>query len=312
MMGTPGVTLLSEIAHFREYLIFCINSSFSPKVGRLLLGLVLGVDDLYSIPSLRKALIDTGTIHVVVVSGFNISLVYNFFKKLIKFPSRMLTFFLSHLFLLLYILLVGFHPPVVRAWVMVLYSSLGKCLGRSTTVVYVLLASAFVILCVKPSYLYNLSFQLSFLATLGLIVFSPSISGLIEKTFRETNTPFIDDLISTLAAQVLVWPLISYKFGRVSLVSPVVNALVLWIVPLATILGFFFLLSVLLVPFISSFFQVFLNYILNLFIYLIDLFSRLPFASVRFRISTQFMFFYYGFVLFYLLFFRRNSDINKL
>ena len=145
----------------------------------------------------------------------------------------------------------------------------------------------------QPLFLFSLSFQLSFCATLSLILFSDGISKIpltskIPAFFRE-------DFIATVAAQILVWPLISIYFGRVSIISILVNTLVLWTVPVATVFGGAFLLLFFVGDFLSKILAFFVYIPLGIFADTIELFSKVSFAQVEFQFSLI------GFTIYYLI-----------
>ena len=157
-----------------------------------------------------------------------------------------------------------------------------------------------------PLLLFSLSFQLSFMATLSLMLYSPSFEVFFKGILGE-KTILISDLSTTLGAQVLVWPLISYVFGRISIISPVVNALVLWTVPFATIAGFIFLA----LTYINSFLSLFFSYIVTLplyfFIKVVAFFASFSKASLDIRVGLPFFISYYVFFICFHIFSRIGS-----
>ena len=211
----------------------------------LLLGMTIGLDELTRTPQFKKALRNTGTIHVVVVSGFNISLVSGLIYQYLGSKYKLRNVLIACVCTLLYAILAGFEAPVVRAWIMGNTLTLGQYYGRSVNALQVLCFSAFIMICFDPKYVFSLSFQLSFCATASLIMYSKMFSKIIKGTNILT-----EGLTTTLAAQVLVWPIISYNFGTVSLLSPVANAFILWVVSISTVIGCAFLIF----GFISNYF----------------------------------------------------------
>src|SRR3990167_3638365 len=131
---------------------------------------------------------------------------------------------------------------------------------------------------VNPKVVSEIGFQLSFLATAGIILFQEKI----YKFLKFLPRPFSDDLATTLAAQSLVVPVIFYHFGSVSAISPVVNAAVLWTIPLATILGFFFLATSFIAPIMAAGIGWVIWGILSIFVFLVELFGKFSFAFLNF------------------------------
>ncbi|MBD3365738.1 hypothetical protein GF360_00115 [candidate division WWE3 bacterium] len=259
----------------------------------LLLGMTIGIDHFHKLPKFKEMLLKTGTIHVVVVSGYNISLVYTLVWALLGSFYNRTRLIVGAIVALFYAFLSGFDPPVIRSWIMGSIAYLGKYYGRSFPTLRVSVVSGLAMVLWQPAFLFSLSFQLSFMATLSLVLFSAPIENL---GFATRVPAFLqEDLVATVAAQVLVWPLISFYFGRVSLISLLVNALVLWTVPLATVLGGVFLLLF----FVGDF--MFLSKILAFLVYIpadifadtVAFFSRFPFAQIEVKISPVFLVTYY-------------------
>jgi competence protein ComEC len=256
----------------------------------LLLGMTVGIDELYNIPAFKEALKDTGTIHVVVVSGFNISLVLNVISSVFGGPYNKFSFYLSSLFLFFYCLFVGFSPPVFRSMLMGYLIFLAKHKGRELNILKILFWVVGFSIVFIPSYISNISFLLSVSATLGLILIAP----LIEDKMKALKFFGKEDFIASVAAQVLVTPIILYNFERLSLVSVLVNSLVLWTVPLITVIGFILLVSVYLSPYISTILCLFLYPFLDFFVSFVRLFGKFSWASIEVNFfSVNFVVIYY-------------------
>ena len=262
----------------------------------LLLGMTVGVDELSKVPRFKQSLKDTGTIHVVVVSGFNISLVLGIVFGVVGSPYRWRNLIVANFVTLFYALLCGFEPPIIRAWIMGSIASLGKYYGRVIDCEKLLIFSGLVMSLINPLYLYSLSFQLSFLATLGLVEYGNFFSNLIYKIIP-AKFALMDDLCSTLSAQVLVWPLISFSFGNVSVISPLVNTLVLWTVPVATILGMVFLVIGGICPLLGRALALVVYAPLDIFVCTTRFFSSTPLAFLSLKAGGFFLVFYYFAVL---------------
>jgi competence protein ComEC len=248
----------------------------------------------------KEALRKTSTIHVVVVSGYNISVVAGFLIGLSKFIKRQYATFLGLLVIAFYTLLVGANAPAVRAAIMSSAAFFATLLGRQRFPLYFLALAALIMLLVKPTVIGDIGFQLSFLATAGIILFQNKIF----QPLKLLPKPFGEDLSTTLAAQSLVVPVLFYHFGSVSAISPVVNAVSLWIIPLVTILGFVFLAVSFALPFIASFLAWILWVFLTIFVFLVEGFGKLSFAYFSFSqgIIWPALFYYaaLGLAVFYL------------
>ena len=279
--------------------------AFPSPHSELLLGLTIGIDRLHKVPSFKQALIDTGTIHVVVVSGYNISLCFMLLYVLIgKSYSRskvllgiVLTFF--------YALLSGFEPPIVRAWIMGALLILSSYYGRGVSGILVLVISALSMIVFTPPVIYSLSFILSFSATLSLMLFTEPLNKLLSKTFL-SRLPIYNDLVSTCAAQVLVWPIISYFFGRISIFSPLFNALTLWTIPISTLLASIWVVVNTLSPNAAKVLVYMIYPFANTFVLIIQYVGRNYALLLPVKMSQKSLLIYYLLSLIYLV--RKNRD----
>jgi competence protein ComEC len=189
----------------------------------------------------------TGTSHIIVISGANITIVAVLFSRLFgRIVGKRWAYGFTVTGIVLYVLLVGADPVVVRAGVMGGLLVTATHLGRRSTAYVSLFASAIFLTLINPLALWDVGFQLSFAATWSMILFTPAIEGLFESGLarvvpreraRELLCTLNDVLIVTLAAQVLTLPLIVYYFGRLSLVAPLANLLILPVQPPIMVLG---------------------------------------------------------------------------
>ncbi len=204
-----------------------IRARISENVGQLLpsreatlvVGTVLGVDTIGQ--EFRNELVKTGTIHVVVVSGQNLMIVVRIFLSLARYVGRRKSLALAILATFAYAFLTGFEPPVIRASIMVLVSALAIFLGREASVIWSLLIAALLIVLVWPTSLFEISFQLTFAATLGIVTLGASL-----QKFLKGWGILGDNAASATSAYLFTAPLILFYFSRLSAVAPLANVLV--------------------------------------------------------------------------------------
>ncbi len=285
-----------QISIFRERSINISRKYLPSPHSELLIGMVIGADELAKIPAFKEALKTTGTIHVVVVSGFNVSLVASLIMGVLGSKYKMRNLLISQFFTFSYSVMTGFEPPVIRAWIMGSVVSWVKYYGRNINGFTALLFTALVMVVIWPYFLFSVSFQLSFLATLGLIVFGNGIVEGLRKLFK-TEAFFIEDLGTTISAQIFVLPIVSYYFGRVSIISFLVNPLVLWTVPIATVIGTFFMFIAGLSDIAAKIMSIVMYPFLNIFVVAINYFSRFSFSSIDFVVGIVPVIFYYVLVV---------------
>jgi competence protein ComEC len=294
-----------QLSQFRIKSIDVTRKYLPSPHSELLIGMVIGADELGKIPYFKEALKTTGTIHVVVVSGFNVSLVASMIMSVLGSKYKIRNLLIAQFFTFTYSVMTGFEPPVIRAWIMGSTVSWVKYYGRSVDGFIALLFTALIMIVIWPYFLLSVSFQLSFLATLGLIVFGNSIVEFFTNLFRK-ETFFIEDLGTTISAQVFVLPIVSYYFGRVSIISFLVNPLVLWTVPIATVLGTFFIFIAGISSFLAKVMSIVMYPFLNIFVVAINFFSQFSFSSVNFTVGIVPVLFYYFSVLLIIFLIKRK------
>ena len=209
----------------------------APQSG-LLIGLILGGDDNLS-KNIQDDFSKTGLTHIVAVSGYNVTIVAEYLMLTGIFLGlwRRQAFWLALVGIFLFVVMTGLSASAVRAGVMgglILWAMKN---GRLSNAQNSIIFSAGVMLVFNPLLLrWDVGFQLSFLATIGIIYFYP----LIEKfAIKKHGLGFLSEILFlTLSAQVFVLPIILNDFQKLSVISPLANLLVLPIIPLTMLFGF--------------------------------------------------------------------------
>ncbi len=217
-----------------------LNRVLPEPAAALANGMTLGIESGIP-PDVDEAFKATGTSHVIVISGSNIAL---FSGVLMGLASRVFGKRRAALpviaVILAYVLLVGADSAALRAGIMGSLYVVALALGRGSTAFVSLFTASLIMTAVNPLALWDVGFQLSFMATLGLTLFAPTLQGRFERLLmrwlpRQQMKPvqgFLNDaLILTLAAQVTTLPLIVHYFGRLSVVSLAANFLILPVQP---------------------------------------------------------------------------------
>ena len=182
---------------------------------------------------------------------------------------------------LFFIIMTGLSPSVVRAAIFSLLLIFGKTIGRKANQVNLMLLAAVAMVIFNPNLLlYDIGFQLSFAAFSGIIIISPLIDRFVLKTKLVDWPAYITKTFSeTLSAQLAVMPIIVFSFKIVSLISPIANLAVLWIIPWAMFLVFIGIaLSLIWLP-LGKISIIVIWPVLKSIIFIINLFSRIPLAS---------------------------------
>lgn len=264
-----------------------INSYFPEPEASLLSGMLFGKTQGFS-KDFYTALITTGTVHVVALSGTNISILTNVISRITYPLGRKLSSLISLLSISGFILFVGPSPTIVRAGIMAGLSLIALYFGRQSLALLSLCFAGIVMVIVSPEVLKDISFQLSFLATLGIVVLGPRLGKPIKLTksytkniYIEAKHFFITNFKTTLAAQVATLPIIIFTFGRISLIAPISNLLIGWTISPIMVLGLLTsIVGIFVFPLgqvIAWFSYIFLHY----FVIVVKLTGELPFASLN-------------------------------
>lgn len=237
----------------------------SSILNALILGYKKGMPD-----SLRNSFARAGVSHVLAISGLHIAILISIlmvlFLKVFKLDSK-LSLILTLVFISFFVVLVGAPASAVRAAIMGLVLLLSQKLGRPHGSLRILLLAAFLMLFVNPKLLgWDIGFQFSFLAVLGIYFLTPLFKKALKRIPDFQFLPVRSYLSVSLGAQLMVLPLVLFYFGNLSLIAPISNILILFIIPLVMIFGFLLLITSLIFMSLGSIFVwpvfLFLTYIL--------------------------------------------------
>ncbi len=255
---TGGNPILRLVYTFKEQAVARVYRLFSEPEASLLSGILLGDDNGLS-ADVQQAFKNTGTAHIIAISGFNIAIIAGLFVAIFSRwlgPRRGTV--VAILGIVVYTFLVGASPSVVRAAIMGSLALFARQLGRRQNGVNTLAATAAVMAAVNPNALWDAGFQLSFGATLGLILYAQPLqdwlTGLLARRLRPEPAEKIgavagEFMLFTLAAQITTLPIMAYQFGRISLVSLLANPFILPVQPAVMVLsGLALLLSFIYFP----------------------------------------------------------------
>ena len=242
-------------------------------------GLLLGVKQALG-DELEDAFRTAGIIHIVVLSGYNIMLVVAFVMQLLSLFLKPKWRLLVGLIVIVgFAVMVGLSATVVRASLMAALLLIAGTIGRTYQIVRALFFAGAVMIAFNPYLLlYDIGFQFSFMATLGLILVTPAFKLVSKKELFISKVR--EYALATLATQIMVLPLLLYYMGEVSLIAVAVNVIVLPAVPLA-MLGTFLSGLIALVSIPLALPTAFITNIILGFIVTVALWSAaLPFAAL--------------------------------
>lgn len=222
--------LLALTSFIRQRVILLFEKTLPPNSSGLLLGIVFGIRE-----GMDKAFSNdlrlSGVLHVVAASGMNVTMVGGFLASLFgSVLRRQIALILTIFGIFFYALLAGLEPSIVRASIMGIFAFSAQILGRQNLAIYALGIAGYSMLLFSPSLIFDIGFQLSFLATLGLLYFSPIFQASKMRVVGE-------DFQTTISAQTATLPILLANFGTYSLWSVLINGLVLWTIPILMVLG---------------------------------------------------------------------------
>lgn len=285
--STTSSTFIQALSQKLSSYLFILKRGFVSNLDKALgephsalaAGLVVGEK-----AALGKDLLDdfrtVGLIHIVVLSGYNITIVGDALRRALSFLPRLWGITVGGIGIALFGVLVGGGATVVRSCFMASVALSADIIRRDYNVSRALIFAALLMLIQNPMILlHDPSFQLSFLATLGLILLASPIES--KLTFITEKCGMRGIVASTVATQIFVSPYILYMMGQVSIIGMVVNILVLPFIPITML--FVFLTGVL--GFISVYLSYMFGWVAHLLLsyelFMVNNFARLPFASAH-------------------------------
>ncbi len=294
--GQEGFPPLSYIFAVKHNFLASIETILPEPHAGFASGLLLGEKHALG-ESLEDTFRTVGIIHIIVLSGYNLTIVAESIMRLLSFVlSPRVRAIVGACSIGVFAIMVGLSATVVRASIMALLVLLARAAGKTYIAVRALALAGMGMVIWNPYVLaYDPGFQLSFLATLGLIFGAPLVGRMLSSV--PTRLQIREYITSTIATQLFVAPLLLYSVGSLSLISIVANVLVLIAVPFAMLaifiagaLGMFLGDGAMVVSFPA---YVVLSYMLAV----AETLARIPFASV----SVQVFPFWYVAVLYSVL-----------
>lgn len=282
--GTPNPLVVPAL-FIKAKLFGVLDAVFTREHSALVKGIAFGTRTEIN-PEINEAFIETGVVHILSVSGLHVGLVLAFVLGLTRFLKMRsgTTLLVAISVLLVYDLMVGLDPPVVRASVMAVLLLFAKHLGRERDWPTALAAAALVILLANPLAIEDPGFQLSFAATWGILFLGPVIASGIERWGERLRFPVKRSIALGIAvplgAQLGTLPLVVIHYNLVSPVALIANVaavpltgVILLLGILAAVFGLFYLPlgEILAAP---------TGLCLDLFVWLIRFFQDLPGAAI--------------------------------
>jgi competence protein ComEC len=283
--------LKRRIYRWRNQALDVLDQLWPDPEAALLAGILLGVES--GIPGpVRDAFRETGTTHIIAISGFNITIVAGLITSLLRKAFRPWGAALGAAAGIgLFTVLVGADPAVVRAALMGGSALFARQIGRRQHGLTAAALASLLMAVHDPLILGSISFQLSLAATLGLVLYAEGLQARLERVLsrwmpagavQKVSRPFSEYVLFTLAAQATTLPLLVYHFHQLSWSAVLVNPLILPLQPGVMILGgTALILGVIWLP-LGRLAAAGVYPIIYLTIRIVEIFSRLPGGAVDF------------------------------
>lgn len=302
-----GSNLKKNLFYIKNTFLNSIEKNINAPESSLLAGLLLGVkeslgsdwEDIF-----RRA----GLSHVVVLSGFNIAIVGAFFMWIFSFLGKNAQIIFGAIAIFIFAIMTGAEASVVRASAMALVVLAAHSMYRRYDITRALVLVGVVMVLFSPKILvFDISFQLSFLATVGIIYATPVVERLF--TWLTNKVHIRDIVVTTLSTQLFVSPFILYAMGTFSIVSLPANLLVLPLVPLAMFFGFVVGVVGIISSTIAIPFSYITYFILHFQLLVAKFFGNLSMATTTIApFSAWWLLLVYGLIIFGLILFSRNDQ----
>ena len=253
----------------------------SPNL-EILGGIVFGNDAVAPPDYIKNSFINSGLLHILAASGMNVAFIFTFLFYILQFfkipyKIRIVSGIAA---VIIYTLMTGLGPSVIRAALMLIFVLIGKLIDRDAHSISLLALVAVLMLVYNPAYINDVSFQLSFMVTFGLIFTADVISNKFPKIPNLIKAPVLIPII----AQIWVIPIQMFYFNTISIYSVFANIASVGIVSIISFLGFISSLLAIIKPiseFICMTFDFYTKYLLDAIVYISEFFGNLPNCLVQ-------------------------------
>ena len=236
---SPSFHIFRSVISIRDTFLQALNKTLHEPDSALAGGILLGVKQSLG-GDLEQSFIRTGLIHIIVLSGYNIGIIIWFFmwlgKDIFRIGKRKLIPMVIGL-IGLFMIMVGLGASIVRAGVMTGLALGAKFFGRESSATRLLIFAGCLIVFISPRVLvFDISFQLSFLATIGMLYATPMFERWLW--FIPSWRGIREIVSATFGTQLTVLPFLLWRIGTLSIIAPITNVIILPFIPTAMLASF--------------------------------------------------------------------------
>jgi len=271
------------VAPVRRTLLEGYKKYLPPYQASLLAGFVLGEKRDIS-PEIARLFTDTGTLHLMAVSGSNVAIVVAFIMAILWSVNRRLKIIIVLFAVVFFCFLTRNEPSVVRAAVMASVVLLGFYRRRNADTIGLLGFAGLLLLIINPLWLFNVGFQLSFAACAGIVYLVPKFTERLKRgksKFARITLWILFIFLTTIAAQAAVLPLTAEYFNRVPMIGILANLPMVILANILTIAGLCFLPFILLGDAFAIIYAWPLTHLMSIILPLLKFFMNVPFAVIN-------------------------------
>ena len=310
---TPKWKFLQELNNVRNRIIATHSMYLKSPNLEILGGIVFGDDAVAPPDYIKDSFRNSGLLHILAASGMNVAFIYGFWYFILRRLRVPMKFIIvsGMAVVILYTLMTGLGASVVRAALMLLFVLAGKLIDRDSHSISLLAFVASIMLLYNPAYINDVSFQLSFIVTFGLL----TTANIVLCKLRESKIPdwLSAELLIPIVSQLWVAPLQMFYFNSISTYSVLANISIMPFLSVISFGGFVSSLISIITPiskFVCMIFDSVLNCCLNALVVISNFYSNLPnsiFETTHPSVIQVVI--YYILVLFVTLLFK--SGMNK-
>lgn len=311
-----------------------IENTYKNKESSLILGIMLGYTDNIE-NNIKDEFSSNNISHILAISGMHISYIMIgisvFFNKLLgKRKTRILTIFL----LIIYVLVTGFFPSIIRAEIMGIMLLLSFFIYRKSDIWTNISLSLLYSLITNPFLILNTGLILSYGGTIGIIIFQKNVLELLQqikikkklksrmevlktnskksKFIINTKDKILEMISVTISAQIVLMPIIMILFNKIGFSFIFINLLITFIIGPVVILGFIQIITSFLFFNLGKFISYFLNPLINILLLISKLGSKLPLTKIYVSTPQIYILVVYYFLIFILNYLFKIYNLTNL
>ncbi len=301
-----------KILFAKQRLSQSMQDNFLPPHSLILEGIILG-NNKNMTQDLRSQLNASGLRFLTAISGVHVIILSAILVSLLLFLGlkRDHAFYFSIILIWLYIVITGFTASGIRAATMGSVFIFAEVFGRQNTSSRTIVLAGAIMLLQNPLLLiYDIGFQLSFMACFGIIYLKPVLNNLFKILFKDNLRELLDMLSVTITAQIFTLPIMIFNFGSVSLVAIITNILIIPVMPLILSFGFLFSIFASISKILGYIFYLPTYILITYFLKVMEFFSQPWMAKTITNVSWLWLLIFYAVIIFFTWFINKKYSQN--